>query len=114
MVCATAVSPSDTGWLVDMVTEDRAPLTLVTEYTYNPRHNIRQDIVLHAARAEAIWRGCRVQLSGGTRRLTGRRNAQTLMIEPPPSGPDGEGAGVPRRPRPWSPSRAQRLQPPSG
>ncbi len=114
MITAPLLSPADVGWLIDQVTGDGETVTLVTCYSRNPRRNQSQDTVMHAARAEALWRGCRVRAEGGChrRRLpVGRRDNLVLHIEPP-AGPDLAGAMVPRRPEPHGPHRSQRLHPP--
>ena len=110
MISACHLSPVDIGWVLDKVTADGETVTLVTHYTLHPGRNQRQDSVVHGARAEALWRGCRVYCQGGTHRgrlPVGRRENLVVHIEPPGGG-FGEGAMMPRRPSPSAPSRSQR------
>lgn len=110
MLSACHLSPVDIGWVIDKVISDGETVTLVTHYTLRPGRNQRQDTVVHGAKAEALWRGCRVYCDAGThrRRLpVGRRQNLVVHIEPPRNH-FGEGAMIPRRPLPNAPTRSQR------
>ncbi len=116
MIPVCHLSAVDIGWVVDKVTADGETVTLVTHYSMHPRRNRRQDAVVHGAKAEALWRGCRVHCHGGThrRRLpVGRRENLVLHIEPPRRR-FGEGAMIPLRPAPGGPPRSQRHPLPPG
>jgi len=88
LISARLLAPTDVGWLIDHVSVDGETITLVARYSMNPRRNQRLDTVAEAARAEALWRRCRVHVSGGQRRRRlpiARRCDLVVHIEPPPS-----------------------------
>ncbi|MDH5522317.1 MAG: hypothetical protein OEZ14_17490 [Acidimicrobiia bacterium] len=110
IVSARLLAPTDVEWLIDRVSCEGETVTLVARYSMNPRRNQRQDTVTEAARAEALWRGCRVHVNGGGRRRRvpiGRRCDLVVHIEPRRDD-FGEGAMIPVRPSPSGPARAQR------